>query len=97
MLGRLRDAATLAISVTTGRKININNKQSNSTNVITGFGYAMMDVFENQFVDMESIVKKVDEINEVNSPFVSPARRRREKGLSKEDWKKKRRDDKKRE
>jgi hypothetical protein len=46
---------------------------------------------------MESIVKKVDEINEVNSPFVSPARRRRDKGLSKEDWKKKRREDKKRE
>jgi hypothetical protein len=46
MLGRLRDAATLAISVTTGRKINI-NKQTNSTNVITGFGYALMDVFEN--------------------------------------------------
>ena len=26
MLGRLRDAATLAISVTTGRKINVSNK-----------------------------------------------------------------------
>jgi hypothetical protein len=46
MLGRLRDAAAMAISVTTGKKLNI-NKSSNSTNVITGYGYALMDVFEN--------------------------------------------------
>lgn len=96
MLGRLRDAATLAISVTTGRKLNI-SKQTNSSNVIPGFGYALMDIFENQFVDMESISKKVDEIHEVASPFISPARKRRDKNLSKEEWKKKRREEKKRE
>jgi hypothetical protein len=46
MLGRLRDAATMAISVTTGKRLTI-NKSSNSTNVITGFGYALLDIFEN--------------------------------------------------
>jgi len=25
--------------------------------VIPGFGYALMDIFENEFVDMDSIVK----------------------------------------
>jgi len=88
MLNRLRDAATLAISVTTGRKLNIGNKSNSSANVITGFGYALMDIFENQYVDMDSIVKRKDEIEEVKSPFISPARRKREKGLSKDDWKK---------
>ena len=63
MLGRLRDAATLAISVTTGRKINV-SKSSTSSNVITGFGYALIDLFENQFVDMDSIVKRKNEIEE---------------------------------
>lgn len=47
MLNRLRDAATMAISVTTGRKLNIASKSSSSSNVITGFGYALMDIFEN--------------------------------------------------
>ncbi len=47
----------MAISVTTGRKLNIAGKNSSSSNVITGFGYALMDIFENQFVDMDSIVK----------------------------------------
>ena len=97
MLNRLRDAATMAISVTTGRKLNITGKNNTSSNVITGFGYALMDVFENQFVDMDSIVKKNDEIEEVKSPFVSPAKKRKDKGMSKEEWKKKRREEKKRE
>jgi hypothetical protein len=46
---------------------------------------------------MDSIVKKKDEIEEVKSPFMSPSRRRREKGISKDEWKKKRRDEKKKE
>jgi hypothetical protein len=46
MLGRLRDAATMAISVTTGKKLTL-NKNANSTNIITGFGYALLDIFEN--------------------------------------------------
>lgn len=46
MLNRFRDVASMAISVTTGKKLNI-NKGTNSANVITGFGYALMDIFEN--------------------------------------------------
>ena len=34
-----------------------------------------MDIFENQYVDMESIVKSKDEIEEVKSPFKSPKKR----------------------
>lgn len=97
MLGRLRDAATLAISVTTGRKLNIANKSNTSSNVITGFGYALMDIFENQFVDMDSIVKRKDEIEEVKSPFISPAKRRKDKSLSKDEWRRKRKEERKRE
>lgn len=86
----------MAISVTTGKKLSI-SKTSNNTNVITGYGYALMDVFENQFVDMDSIVKKKIEIVEVKSPFLSPARKRRDKTMSKDEQKKKRREEKKRE
>ena len=58
----------------------------------------MMDVFENQFVDMDAIVKKKDEIEEVKSPFLNSAtKRRRDKHMSKEEWKKKRKEEKKRE
>lgn len=46
---------------------------------------------------MDSIVKKKDQIDEVKSPFLSPARKRKEKGMTKEEWKKKRREEKKRE
>ena len=34
-----------------------------------------MDIFENQYVDMESIVKAKDEIEEVKSPFKSPKKK----------------------
>ena len=46
---------------------------------------------------MDAIVKRKDEIEEVKSPFMSPAKRRREKGLSKDEWRKKRKEEKKRE
>ena len=46
MLAKFKDAASLAISVTTGKRMN-NIKQTNNTNIIPGFGYAMMDLFEN--------------------------------------------------
>jgi hypothetical protein len=46
MLGRLRDAASLAIQVTIGRKLAIEKENTNS-NIITGFGYSMLDLFEN--------------------------------------------------
>jgi hypothetical protein len=46
LLGKLKDAASMAISVATGRKLNI-NKNPNASNIIPGFGYAVMDLFEN--------------------------------------------------
>ena len=39
----------MAITVTTGRKLKI-NKNPRASNVIPGFGYALMDMFENEFV-----------------------------------------------
>jgi hypothetical protein len=55
MLSKLKEAASLAISVTTGKKPNFGAKERNLTNIIPGFGYAIMDAFENEFVDMDSI------------------------------------------
>jgi len=75
MLGKLKHAASMAISVTTGRKLSI-NKNANASNIIPGFGYAVMDIFENDFVDMDSIVRAKDQIEEVKSPFKSPSKSR---------------------
>ena len=61
----------MAITVTTGRKLKI-NKNPRASNVIPGFGHALMDMFENEFVDMDSIVKVKDQIEEAKSPFQSP-------------------------
>jgi len=55
MLTKLKDAASLAISVTTGRKPTFGFKEKSLTNIIPGFGYALMDVFENEFVHMDAI------------------------------------------
>lgn len=71
MLNKLKESASMAITVTTGRKLKI-NKNPNASNVIPGFGYALMDIFENEFVDMDSIVKVKDQIEETKSPFQSP-------------------------
>jgi hypothetical protein len=46
LLGKLKDAASMAISVATGRKLKI-NKNPHASNIIPGFGYAVMDLFEN--------------------------------------------------
>jgi len=46
MLGRLRDAASLAIQVTIGSKLAL-TKQQTTNNIITGFGYSLTDLFEN--------------------------------------------------
>lgn len=71
LLGKLKHAASMAISVTTGKKLTI-NKNEKASNIIPGFGYALMDIFENDFVDMESIARAKDQIEEVKSPFKSP-------------------------
>ena len=73
-LSKLKKAASLAISVTTGKNLDV--KKSKHANVIPGFGYAMMDIFENQFVDMESIVKtQLEVVEETRSLFSSPKKR----------------------
>jgi len=46
MLNKLRDAASLAIQVTIGRKLSF-QKPTSSANIITGFGYSLLDLFEN--------------------------------------------------
>lgn len=100
MLRKLKEAASLAISVTTGKKPQFGVKEKNLTNIIPGFGYALMDVFENEFVDMESVSRHQNQIVEENqSPFASPAKSRskRKEGMSKEEYKKMRREQRKKE
>ena len=94
MLGRLRDAASLAIQVTTGRKLNL-DKPNTSSNIITGFGYSMLDIFENQFVDMDTIItNKESKVEEHKSPFASPKKRRLNGSITKDDYKQKRKEEK---
>lgn len=101
MLSKLKDAASLAISVTTGRKPAFGAKEKSLTNIIPGFGYALMDVFENEFVDMESIQKQgsLAIVEENLSPFASPAKSRgkRDKSVSKEEYRKMRREQRRKE
>ena len=59
MLHKLKTSANNVITVTTGKNIEVHRKP-NASNVIPGFGYALMDIFENEFVDMGSIVKAKD-------------------------------------
>ena len=71
---KLREIASLALSITSGRKLTpaLLNKQRQSY-VIPGFGYALMDLFENKNVDMDTIVKKIEH-DDPRSPFRSPNR-----------------------
>ena len=46
---------------------------------------------------MDTIIKKKDYIEEVKSPFMSPSRKRKDKGMSKEEYKRKRREERKKE
>lgn len=100
MLNKLKDAASLAISVTTGRKPAFGAKEKSLTNIIPGFGYALMDVFENEFVEMESIQKILNKqqiIEENASPFASPSKSKtkRDKSLNKDETKKNRKEQRK--
>lgn len=98
-LRKLKEAAALAISVTTGKKLAI--QKPKSSNVIPGFGYAMMDIFENQFVDMNSIVDTELEIKEeTRSPFSSPKKKERsplrDGSITKEEYRRQRKDERQR-
>lgn len=99
-LGKMRDFASLAVSITKGKKLSLSSAKERQSYVITGFGYALMDVFENKIVDMEEIQQHKQTIHEVKSPFMSPSSSKKKKnlgGLSKEEYKKKRREEKRKE
>jgi hypothetical protein len=101
MLRKLKDAASLAISVTTGRKPAFGAKGRPLTNIIPGFGYALMDVFENEFVDMDSIGGAGSQpAGDCMSPFASPAKRaggKRDKSISKDEYRRQRREERRKE
>jgi hypothetical protein len=98
MLNKLKSSASMAITVTTGRKLTV-NKNPNASNVIPGFGYAMMDIFENEFVDMDSIVKVKNQIEEEKSPFKSPLKRQgspsrpRDSSITKDEYRRQRKEE----
>lgn len=71
---KLREITILALSISTGKKLNLQKlNQPRPSYVIPGFGYALMDIFENGNVDMENIAKKPT-FDDVKSPFISPSR-----------------------
>lgn len=67
--------ASNAIIENTGYQIDI-KKNHNASNIIPGFGYTVLDFFENQYVDMESISKQKMVIEESKKPFKSPSKSR---------------------
>ena len=74
---RLREIASLALSITSGKKLNLSSlNKARQSYVIPGFGYALMDMFENKDVDMDTIATKTKN-EEVVSPFKSPTRAER--------------------
>lgn len=61
-----------------------------------------MDIFENDFVDMDSIVRAKDQIEEVKSPFKSPRKsmspnkmQQTQDSVSKEEARRQRREERK--
>ena len=72
--------AKIALSVTTGKKLEVTHKDRPSY-VIPGFGYALLDLFENKFVDMKKVVPKEQE--EFKSPF-SPKKKKLYSQLTRE-------------
>jgi hypothetical protein len=56
-LKTFRKLANMVLSVTTGRKMKENVRERQSY-VITGFGYALMDIFDNEFFDMSYVIKE---------------------------------------
>jgi len=58
-----------------------------------------MDIFENEFVDMDSIIKVKDQIEEAKSPFKSPTKRSgspsrpRDSSMTKEEYRRQRKEE----
>lgn len=67
--------ASNAIIESTGYQIDI-KKNQNASNIIPGFGYTVLDFFENQYVDMDSISKQKMIIEESKKPYKSPSKNR---------------------
>ena len=101
-LSKLRHHTNMALHMLTGKKLTLpaNNEASKNNYIIPGFGYAMLDIFENDFVYMEHVTNLWEEAKaeEVRSPFQK--RRQSPSKMSKEEareYKRRRREEKKRE
>ena len=88
---KLKKFANIALSVTTGRKVKEATKERPS-NVVKGYGYAVMDYFENEAFDMTFALKEDrDMVTEKTSPY-SPEKRKRKRVAGNDDGKKKGKD-----
>lgn len=72
--------AKIALSVTTGKKLEVEQRERPSY-IIPGFGYALLDMFENKFVNMKHVVPK--EEDDFKSPF-SPKKKKLLASLTRE-------------
>eukprot|EP01022_Parablepharisma_sp_SALTPOND_P002364 TRINITY_DN1096_c0_g1_i1.p1 TRINITY_DN1096_c0_g1~~TRINITY_DN1096_c0_g1_i1.p1 ORF type:complete len:1297 (+),score=217.97 TRINITY_DN1096_c0_g1_i1:10066-13956(+) len=88
---KLKKFANFALSVTTGKKLKEGTKER-PANVVKGFGYALMDCFENEGFDMLYAVKEDrDMVVEKTSPY-SPEKRKKRRIIGADDGKKKLKD-----
>ena len=84
---RLKKLANVVLSATTGKKFKDGTKDR-PTNVVKGFGYSLMDFFENEGFDMSNAIKEdYDMYVEKTSPY-SPDKRRKRRVVANEDTKK---------
>ena len=88
---KLKKYANIALSVTSGKKVKEANKER-PTNVVKGFGYALMDYFENEGFDMLYALKEDrDTIAEKTSQY-SPEKRKKRRAIGNDEGKKKGKD-----
>ncbi len=89
---KLKKFANIALSVTTGKKLKEGTKER-PANVVKGFGYALMDYFENEGFDMLYALKEDrDMVTEKTSPYSPEKRKRRRLAGGNDDGKKKSKD-----
>lgn len=88
---KLKKFANMALSVTSGKKVGEPTKDKPS-NVVKGFGYALLDYFENDGFDMAYAAKEDrDSIAEKTSPY-SPEKRKKRRAMGGEEGKKSKKD-----
>ena len=79
---KMRKYANMALSVTSGKKLN--DSKDKPSYVIGGFGYSMLDIFENDNFDMTYVVKEdKDLIEEARSPY-SPKKKGKKRAAFKD-------------